>query len=159
MGTIDGAGSGGSSCESEDRAPASFLVGGGEAADRRREFRARRVCVQGGAALRPRRQSAIHLAASGGEKRRTRRWRGTAARTQSNGCAACTSTAQRWTSSRCSTSRPSLPSYDRLSPTIMAGRLSPAPQWATPRPSISSSSSPKRPGKLGGFRYPDFRYG
>jgi hypothetical protein len=49
VGTIDQAGSGGSGCESEGRAPAPFLVGGGEAADHRRELHAGRVRVQGGA--------------------------------------------------------------------------------------------------------------
>ena len=54
-------------------ASASLLVGGGEATDRCRELHARRARVESGPALRRQCQSVVHLAASGGEKRRERR--------------------------------------------------------------------------------------
>jgi hypothetical protein len=61
VGTIDEGGSNGSSCESECGAPAPLLVVGGEAANGRRELRARRVGIQGRAALRRQRQSNANL--------------------------------------------------------------------------------------------------
>ena len=56
MDTIDEVGPFGSICAGEERTPASLLVGGGEAADGRRELHARRVGFEGGAALRRQRQ-------------------------------------------------------------------------------------------------------
>ena len=48
MDTIDEVGRGGSSCRDEEPALTSLLIGGGEAADGRRERHARLVCVEGG---------------------------------------------------------------------------------------------------------------
>ena len=58
--------------ESDGGAPAPFLVVGGEAANGRRELHARRVCIQGGSALRRQRQSAVHLEATGGKEQGNR---------------------------------------------------------------------------------------